>query len=210
MDNIVRKLRIEKGWSQQHLAEAAAISRATVQRIETGKSTPDRETAQSLAAALGVEPNSIRYGAGLTREVLGMAALLRRRDATEQELSRLPPQVREVFADFQTTRTALNLSVDELKQASERTTSAMEIWHDARTNAHREHMDALKVVMASPRDPIALQSFVEANSRYLALGRAPSYGEFTDGMRQTQDLLTAYGEAAARYVSMLFRFEHGT
>lgn len=54
LSSLVRRLRTDRGWSQEHLAEAAGISLRTVQRIETGlAAAPD--TLQALAAAFQVE-----------------------------------------------------------------------------------------------------------------------------------------------------------
>lgn len=50
---VVRKLRIEHGWSQDQLATVAGLSLRTVQRVEA-EGTASLETRTSLAAALGV------------------------------------------------------------------------------------------------------------------------------------------------------------
>ena len=56
---IVRKLRIEKGFSQEQLASMAGISTRTLQRIERGaKASP--ETLKCLAACLDVDFTSLR------------------------------------------------------------------------------------------------------------------------------------------------------
>ena len=50
----LKKLREEKSWSQEHLAEAAGLSLRTVQRAEAdGNASP--ETKMALAATLGVD-----------------------------------------------------------------------------------------------------------------------------------------------------------
>lgn len=51
---VVRKLRLRKGWSQDQLAEMAAVSVRTIQRIERGRK-PSLETANALAAVFGVD-----------------------------------------------------------------------------------------------------------------------------------------------------------
>ncbi|WP_372013183.1 helix-turn-helix domain-containing protein [Pseudoxanthomonas sp. 10H] len=50
----VRRFREARGWSQEHLAEAAGISLRTVQRIERG-GTAARESLMALAAVFGVD-----------------------------------------------------------------------------------------------------------------------------------------------------------
>ena len=51
---IVRKLRLRKGWSQDHLAELADVSVRTIQRVERGH-PPSLETAKALAAVFEVD-----------------------------------------------------------------------------------------------------------------------------------------------------------
>ena len=51
---LLRQLRETRGWSQEHLAEAAGLSLRTVQRIEaSGACSPESKLA--LAAALGID-----------------------------------------------------------------------------------------------------------------------------------------------------------
>ena len=60
--SIHSKLKIarqQNGLSLQRLAELAGISKLTVIRIESGKSTPRRETLKRLAIALQVEPDEL-------------------------------------------------------------------------------------------------------------------------------------------------------
>ena len=40
MENRLKRLRAERGWSQQHLAEKLEVSRQSVNAIETGKYDP--------------------------------------------------------------------------------------------------------------------------------------------------------------------------
>lgn len=46
---LVRKLRLQRGWSQEHLAELVGVSVRTIQRIERGYS-PGLETSKALAS----------------------------------------------------------------------------------------------------------------------------------------------------------------
>ena len=39
MNNIIRQLRAEQGWSQAHLADLLDVSRQTVNALETGRSS---------------------------------------------------------------------------------------------------------------------------------------------------------------------------
>jgi transcriptional regulator with XRE-family HTH domain len=50
---IVRKLRLKRGWSQQHLAQVSGLNTRTIQRIERGHSA-GLESLKSLAAVFEV------------------------------------------------------------------------------------------------------------------------------------------------------------
>ncbi len=50
MENRIRELRAERGWSQARLAELLDVSRQTVNAIETGKYDPSLPLAFRLAA----------------------------------------------------------------------------------------------------------------------------------------------------------------
>ncbi len=51
---IVRKLRLERGWSQEHLAQVSGLNTRTIQRIESGQ-TPGLESLKSLAAVFEID-----------------------------------------------------------------------------------------------------------------------------------------------------------
>jgi transcriptional regulator with XRE-family HTH domain len=55
----IKDLRTKKGYSQEHLAEAAQVSLRTVQRIERGESEARGDTLQRLANALGIDVESL-------------------------------------------------------------------------------------------------------------------------------------------------------
>ena len=55
---IIRKLRLEQGWTQQELAQHSGLSIRTVQRIEKGQ-PPSEESAKCLGAVFGVESQDI-------------------------------------------------------------------------------------------------------------------------------------------------------
>ncbi|WP_046007458.1 2TM domain-containing protein [Pseudoalteromonas rubra] len=65
---IIRKLRLQRGWSQEQLAECSGLSIRTIQRIERGQD-PSLESLKSLAAvfetsiaSLKEEPDSMSQG----------------------------------------------------------------------------------------------------------------------------------------------------
>jgi transcriptional regulator with XRE-family HTH domain len=51
---IVRKLRLQRGWSQSQLAEMAGVTTRTIQRIEQGQ-RPGMETCKALASVFEVD-----------------------------------------------------------------------------------------------------------------------------------------------------------
>lgn len=57
---VIRDARTRRGWNQDELADAAGISRPTVNRWETAKTgTPDPENARRAFIALGLDPRRI-------------------------------------------------------------------------------------------------------------------------------------------------------
>ena len=49
MNNIIRALRAQNGWSQAHLADLLDVSRQTINALETGRYDPSLPLAFSLA-----------------------------------------------------------------------------------------------------------------------------------------------------------------
>ena len=64
---IIRKLRLDKGYSQEQLAEMAGISTRTLQRIERGANASP-ETLKCLAAVLEVDFSALRKEQPMTTE----------------------------------------------------------------------------------------------------------------------------------------------
>ncbi len=54
---IVKKLRLQRGWSQEQLAEMAGVTPRTIQRIERGQK-PSLETARALASVFEVDQST--------------------------------------------------------------------------------------------------------------------------------------------------------
>lgn len=50
----VRRLRDEKGWSQEALGERADLTQVFISQVETSKAACSVDTIESLAAAFGV------------------------------------------------------------------------------------------------------------------------------------------------------------
>lgn len=55
----VKRLRQQKGFSQEHLAEASGLSLRTIQRIEKGHSSPRPYTLKTLSDALEVQTDQL-------------------------------------------------------------------------------------------------------------------------------------------------------
>jgi DNA-binding XRE family transcriptional regulator len=56
----IRQRRIERAWTQEHLADAAGVSVKTVQRIEAGRWV-SAETRQAIAASLNLKPEALLF-----------------------------------------------------------------------------------------------------------------------------------------------------
>lgn len=56
---LIQKLRLQRGWSQQQLAELSGLSVRTIQRIEQGKGA-STETLKSLAAVFEIDFSTLQ------------------------------------------------------------------------------------------------------------------------------------------------------
>jgi transcriptional regulator with XRE-family HTH domain len=61
----VQKLRLQRGWSQQQLADASGLSARTIQRLEAGH-PPSLETLKCLAAVFGIDLETLGQGSEMT------------------------------------------------------------------------------------------------------------------------------------------------
>ncbi|GLT02296.1 transcriptional regulator [Sphingobium jiangsuense] len=59
MNNRIRDLRAERGWSQGALAEALSVSRQTINAIENGRYDPSLPLAFAIAALFGLKIEEI-------------------------------------------------------------------------------------------------------------------------------------------------------
>lgn len=59
MNNRLRELRAERGWTQQELAERLDVSRQTVNAIETGKYDPSLPVAFRIARVFALQIEEI-------------------------------------------------------------------------------------------------------------------------------------------------------
>ena len=58
----IARLRVERGWTQQYLAERLAISRVAVSHIETALSIPSERTITLLAGLFKLQPHDLVAG----------------------------------------------------------------------------------------------------------------------------------------------------
>ncbi len=56
---IIRKLRLQKGWSQEQLSQLSGLSVRTIQRIEQGQK-PGLESLKSLAAVFEIDVSDLQ------------------------------------------------------------------------------------------------------------------------------------------------------
>lgn len=64
--NIVKQLRLERGWSQQDVADRVGLTKVTISQYETGKRKPSFEMIEALAEAFHVDMN---YLLGFTDKI---------------------------------------------------------------------------------------------------------------------------------------------
>jgi transcriptional regulator with XRE-family HTH domain len=166
--DLIKQLRRKKGWSQEHLAQAADVARATIQRIELGQVVPSNETLQSLAAAFGVDPEHIRVATGRAALVGKVMEITLRRDATARELAPLAPELRQVFEEYYSARAEMNAFNDTLERTGARSTTAFAASHQAR----QELMEALLATCRNPTDTAAWEAYTAANARVEDLARS--------------------------------------
>lgn len=67
----IRQLRTARGMTQEELAQKLYVTRQTVSAWETGRSQPDLDALEQIAAALEVEVTEIIYGAPPASPALG-------------------------------------------------------------------------------------------------------------------------------------------
>ncbi len=66
---IIKQLRIEKGYTQQYLADYLSVKRPTYTRYETGTNEPDYETIQKIASLYGVTVDFLLNGETGTKKI---------------------------------------------------------------------------------------------------------------------------------------------
>lgn len=74
LGRLIRDAREEAGLTQDQLAAASGIGRATIQRLENAKGVPELETVRAVALAIpGLDPREVPVALGLvTRDEMGL------------------------------------------------------------------------------------------------------------------------------------------
>lgn len=67
---VVKELRLKKGWTQKILSEITGMAVANISNIESGRSNLGEERAILLAEAFGVKPEFILFPNGFERDDL--------------------------------------------------------------------------------------------------------------------------------------------
>lgn len=67
----VRDFRLKKGWTQEHLAEGARVTRVCIVAVEGGKQNVSMDIVIRLANALGVSPETLMAADAASVQVLG-------------------------------------------------------------------------------------------------------------------------------------------
>lgn len=65
---IIKKLRLQRGWSQEHLSELSGLSTRTIQRIERGQN-PSLESLKSLAAVFEVDITDLKQESTMSHDI---------------------------------------------------------------------------------------------------------------------------------------------
>ncbi len=69
MENIIKKLRIQRGLSQRELAQLCGVHQTAVSQWENGRTTPDTECCRLLARALDISVDRLMGGEGDTIKI---------------------------------------------------------------------------------------------------------------------------------------------
>jgi transcriptional regulator with XRE-family HTH domain len=187
--DLVKRLREEKGWSQDQLAVAADVGKRTVQRIEQGKGTPSPETAMALAQALGVTPGELRRNSGLRARLRTLVRKWQRRSPNPDELAELPDDLRPGFTAFYDGLARLKAEEEEIRRIAVQSRAL----HDERMRSISEDAKALRAIRAD--------GDYEATRRLLGemRARAEAFQTTTD---QSAEVSRSLFERSAKHVAL--------
>lgn len=100
----VKRLRVEKGYSQELLAEKADISVFAVQSIESGRRWPEMKTLRAIAKALTVTVDYLVTLHNDEKNITTMQAIsvIRLKLLSLEELERVPDDILEMLKHLKT------------------------------------------------------------------------------------------------------------
>lgn len=104
--------RERRGWNQERLASEAQIARPTLSRIESGRTaTPDRDTVEKLADALGLNVDALFGSSSPPDEPVPEIAL----DIARERLPGAPREVLEAYVRKLSAWRRLNDELEEIR-----------------------------------------------------------------------------------------------
>lgn len=182
--DIIRRLREAKGWSQEELAAAADVGRATIQRVERGRVVPSRETLRALASALDVDARHLVQRTGLVRALTQVMQVTLKRDPSVEELRVLPSRSRALFESFCDARRELGTATQSVVAAAEEVGTAFASSVDGAVRTHEQAVRAISTpnvenfeafqecrdrsATAHSAVPLATKRLINANERFNA------------------------------------------
>jgi transcriptional regulator with XRE-family HTH domain len=164
MEELTR-MRAERGWSQQRLANASGVNKATINQIERGRRSPKVETLEKLAAALRAE----------------VADLFPKAQAPLPNLfdgQRRSVPTDAVFGLLERWHARRMAEVDDPSSPHFRDASAAALWIADARNEAQDFCEALAEVIASlPKTPEGLNETLRLFGFGLALDSPAELGE---------------------------------
>jgi transcriptional regulator with XRE-family HTH domain len=118
--NVVKRARMEKGWTQRALAIAANVGLSSVQRMEREEGQPSAETAMAVAGALGLDVGKIRRQSPTRRWLRQALARWQDRSPTSEELKAVPDPLRPQFEAFYEGMARGSQNMETIRVLSER------------------------------------------------------------------------------------------
>ncbi len=117
LGKLIREAREDRRWTQDQLAEAAGVSRPTVQRYENAKTAPEFDKVRAIILALGVDAREIPVALGLvTREEMNLPperTRPRQFDPTTEEILGMLEDPRVSLKERQALARLLRVQLDE-------------------------------------------------------------------------------------------------
>jgi transcriptional regulator with XRE-family HTH domain len=200
--DLVRALREQKGWSQEHLARVSGVAKRTIQRVETGSVEPSAETAMALAQHLEVTPEAILNWSGIRHHLRTCVSAWHDRAPTTEDLARVPARLRPLFSAYHRGMASMKSCEDLFTRTS--------------AEAGRVHeqimamMDENSVDLRAFRDAggpaAALEALARIGARRTAIDCAHArHVDLLDQMRRTTEHLMQVSRDTAGVASRLDR-----